>query len=106
MTTNRSRVYDRYRHRLMFPIWDQQGRVVAFGGRALEGGNTGTPEAKYINSPEGILFKKSQVLYGWHLVRSEVSKRESVIVTEGYMDTISLHEKGLHPMRWRPSVQP
>lgn len=91
---NRSRIYDRYRHRLMFPIWDQQGRVVAFGGRALEGGNTGTPEAKYINSPEGILFKKSQILYGWHLVRSEVGRREAVLVTEGYMDTIALHEAG------------
>ncbi|MBV9468163.1 MAG: DNA primase [Abitibacteriaceae bacterium] len=90
----RSRVYDRYRHRLMFPIWDQQGRVIAFGGRALEGGNTGTPEAKYINSPEGTLFKKSQVLYGWHIARSEVGRRESVIVTEGYMDTIALHEAG------------
>ncbi|HEX8832856.1 MAG TPA: toprim domain-containing protein, partial [Abditibacteriaceae bacterium] len=92
---NRSnRYYDRYRHRLMFPIWDPQGRVVAFGGRALEGGKTGTPDAKYINSPEGPLFNKSRTLYAWHLARGEIGKRESVIVTEGYMDAIALHEAG------------
>jgi len=89
-----ARVYDRYRHRLIFPIWDAQGRVIAFGGRALEGGNTGTPDAKYINSPEGVLFSKSRTLYAWHLARAEIGKRESVIVTEGYMDAIALHEAG------------
>jgi DNA primase len=90
----RNRYYDRYRHRLIFPIWDAQGRVIAFGGRALEGGDTGTPDAKYINSPEGPLFNKSRTLYGWHIARAEVGKRESVIVTEGYMDAIALHEAG------------
>jgi len=90
----RKRYYDRYRHRLMFPIWDAQGRAIAFGGRALEDGKTGNPDAKYINSPEGVLFKKSKTLYAWHLARSEVGKRESVILTEGYMDTIALHEAG------------
>ena len=89
------RHYDRYRHRLMFPIWDEQGRTIAFGGRAMEGGKTGTPDAKYINSPEGPLFKKSRTLYGWHLARTEIGKRESVVVTEGYMDTIALHEAGV-----------
>ena len=88
------RTYDRYRHRLMFPIWDERGRVIAFGGRALEGGRTGTPEAKYINSPEGALFKKSHTLYGWHLARPEVGKRESIIISEGYMDAIALHAAG------------
>jgi DNA primase catalytic core len=88
------RYYDRYRHRLMFPIWDERGQVIAFGGRALEGGRTGTPEAKYINSPEGPLFKKSRTLYAWHLARAEVGKRESIIITEGYMDAIALHEAG------------
>lgn len=92
--TGRKRHYDRYRHRLMFPIWDAQGRVIAFGGRALEGGKTGNPDAKYINSPESTLFKKSKTLYAWHVARSEVGKRESIILTEGYMDTIALHEAG------------
>jgi DNA primase len=88
------RQYDRYRHRLMFPIWDYRGQVIAFGGRALEGGNTGNPDAKYINSPEGTLFNKSRILYAWHLARPEVGRRESVIITEGYMDAIALHEAG------------
>lgn len=90
----RTRFYDRFRHRLMFPIWDSSGRVIAFGGRALDGGQTGNPDAKYINSPEGTLFKKNQILYAYHLARAEVGRRESVIVTEGYMDTIALHEAG------------
>lgn len=90
----RTRFYDRFRHRLMFPIWDSSGRVIAFGGRALEGGTTGNPDAKYINSPEGILFNKSQILYAYHLARAEVGKRQSVIITEGYMDAIALHEAG------------
>ena len=89
-----NRYYDRYRHRLMFPIWDAQGRVIAFGGRALPEGETGNPDAKYINSPEGLLFNKSRVLYAWHLARQEAGKRESIIVCEGYMDAIALHEAG------------
>jgi DNA primase len=90
----RTRFYDRFRHRLMFPIWDSGGRVIAFGGRALDGGKTGNPDAKYINSPESLLFNKSQVLYAYHLARAEVGRRQSVIVTEGYMDAIALHEGG------------
>ena len=86
------RAYDRYRHRLMFPIWDESGRVIAFGGRALEGGQVANSDAKYINSPESDLFHKSQVLFAWHIARPEVSKRDGVIITEGYMDAIALHE--------------
>ena len=67
------RTYDRYRHRLMFPIWDESGRVIAFGGRALEGGAVANSDAKYINSPESELFHKSQVLFAWHIARPEVS---------------------------------
>lgn len=89
-----SRHYDRFRQRLMFPIWDERGQVIAFGGRALDEGQTGNTDAKYINSPEGPLFKKSRVLYAFHIARSEVAKRESLIVTEGYMDAIALHEGG------------
>lgn len=88
------RVWDRYRHRLMFPIWDESGRVIAFGGRALEGGQTGNPDAKYINSPETPLFHKSNVLFAWHLARGEVARRGGIIITEGYMDTIAMHEGG------------
>ena len=88
------RTYDRYRHRLMFPIWDESGRVIAFGGRALEGGEVANSDAKYINSPESELFHKSNILFAWHLARPEVSKRDGVIITEGYMDAIALHEGG------------
>ena len=88
------RVWDRYRHRLMFPIWDESGRVIAFGGRALEGGQSGNPDAKYINSPETPLFHKSNVLFAWHLARGEVQKRGGIIISEGYMDAIALHEGG------------
>ena len=92
--TQNRRVYDRYRHRLMFPIWDESGRVIAFGGRALEGGQTGNPDAKYINSPETPLFHKSNVLFAWHIARGEVAKRGGVLISEGYMDAIALHEAG------------
>ena len=88
------RTYDRYRHRLMFPIWDESGRVIAFGGRALEGGEVANSDAKYINSPESDLFHKSEILFAWHIARPEVSKRDGVIITEGYMDAIALHEGG------------
>ena len=92
--TQKTRYYDRYRHRWMFPIWDAQGRVIAFGGRVLEGAQSGASDAKYINSPEGPLFNKSRTLYGWHLARQEVGKVENVIICEGYMDAIALHEAG------------
>lgn len=88
------RVWDRYRHRLMFPIWDESGRVIAFGGRALDGGQTGNSDAKYINSPETPLFHKSNILFAWHLARPDVAKRGGIIITEGYMDAIALHEGG------------
>ncbi len=88
------RVWDRYRHRLMFPIWDESGRVIAFGGRALEGGQSGNADAKYINSPETPLFHKSNVLFAWHLARGEVGKRGGILICEGYMDAIALHEGG------------
>ncbi len=88
------RVWDRYRHRLMFPIWDESGRVIAFGGRALDGGQTGNPDAKYINSPETPLFHKSNVLFAWHLARPEVPKMGGILIGEGYMDAIALHEGG------------
>ena len=92
--TESTNYYDRFRHRLMFPIHDASGRVIAFGGRILSDANTDQGQAKYINSPEGPLFHKSSVLYAFHLARSEVSKTGSLIITEGYMDAIALHEAG------------
>jgi len=87
---NQSRYYDRFRRRLMFPIIESSGRVVGFGGRALPGGEDG--EAKYINSPDTPLYNKSRQLYGLNLAR-KVRKNEMIIV-EGYMDVLALHQAG------------
>ena len=82
--------YDRFRNRLMFPIQDRRGRVIAFGGRAL-----GKGQAKYLNSPDTPVFHKGAVLYGMHLARSVARKSGRIIVVEGYMDVIALHQGGL-----------
>jgi DNA primase len=82
--------YDRFRHRLMFPIHDGRGRIVGFGGRAL-----GEARAKYLNTPETELFHKGQLLYGLHLARVPARERGTVIVAEGYMDVIAVARAGL-----------
>lgn len=81
--------YDRFRNRLMFPISDRRGRVIAFGGRAL-----GEARAKYLNSPETPLFHKGGVLYNLAGARKAARDAAQVIVAEGYMDVIALHEGG------------
>ena len=81
--------HDRFRNRLMFPIFDAQARVVGFGGRILDKG-----EPKYLNSPETPLFSKSRNLYGLHLAKA--SKRKEFILVEGYMDMFSLYQAGFH----------
>ncbi|MGI9344935.1 MAG: CHC2 zinc finger domain-containing protein [Gammaproteobacteria bacterium] len=83
------RYYDFFRDRLMFPIQDNRGRVIAFGGRRLDGGS----QAKYINSPETVLFKKEEVIYGVHQVR-QTQLVEEMIIVEGYMDVLALFEQG------------
>jgi len=87
---NQSRYYDRFRRRLMFPIIESTGRVVGFGGRALPGGEDG--EAKYINSPDTPLFNKSRQLYGLNLARK--TRASEMIIVEGYMDVLALHQAG------------
>lgn len=81
--------YDRFRHRVMFPIWDARGQVIAFGGRAL-----GEARAKYLNSPETPLFHKGHVLYGLHLAKDTARNSGSLIVAEGYMDVIAMAAAG------------
>lgn len=81
--------HDRFRNRLMFPIFDAQARVVGFGGRIL-----GEGEPKYLNSPETPIFSKSRNLYGLHLAKA--SKRKEWILVEGYMDMISVYQAGFH----------
>lgn len=81
--------YDRFRHRLIFPITDGQGRVVAFGGRTL-----GDDPAKYLNSPETPLFSKSRILYGLDQARPALESTRSAIVVEGYVDVTMMHQAG------------
>lgn len=81
--------HDRFYNRLMFPIFDVQKQVVGFGGRIMENG-----EPKYLNSPETLLFNKSKILYGLNLAKS--TKKEEIILVEGYMDMISIYQAGYH----------
>lgn len=82
--------YDRFRHRVMFPISDFKGRTIAFGGRALDS----DASAKYLNSPETPLFHKGSVLFNAAGARGPAHDRGEIIVVEGYMDVISLHQAG------------
>ncbi len=81
--------YDLFRHRLMVPIFDEQGRVIAFGGRTL-----GEGEVKYLNSPETPLYSKGQNLFAFHLAKEAIKAADSVIVVEGYFDAIACHQFG------------
>ncbi|NPA26188.1 MAG: DNA primase [Chloroflexi bacterium] len=84
------RVYDRFRHRVMFPIRDERGRIVGFGGRTLD--PNGIP--KYLNTPQTPLFDKGKVLYGLDRARHAIRQRDMVVLVEGYMDVIGLHQAG------------
>jgi len=82
--------YDRFRHRVIFPIADDRGRTIALGGRTLEPGE----RVKYLNSAESRLFQKRQTLYALHLARPAIARRRRVVVVEGYMDALSCHQFG------------
>src|SRR4051812_17858339 len=83
--------YDRFRNRITFPIRDQRGRVLGFGARAL------SPDAqpKYLNSPEGELYRKSHTLYGIDRARGPIAKARRAVVVEGYTDVLALHQAGV-----------
>ncbi len=84
--------YDRFRARLMFPIHNESGKVIAFGGRALRPGD----EPKYLNSPETKIYKKSTVLYNLHRAKIDARKHDRMILVEGYMDVIGVYAAGIH----------
>ncbi len=86
------KLYDRFRGRVMFPITNQVGKVVGFGGRVL---TSEKQMAKYINSPESSIYHKSQVLYGLSHAKQHIRNEDLCILTEGYMDTIVLHQNGI-----------
>lgn len=83
------RIYDRFRNRIIFPIWDAAGRVRGFGGRVLD-----DSLPKYLNTPETASFSKSRLLYGLHLARAAIKEKGYVVVAEGYMDVITAHMHG------------
>ena len=86
----RGQYIDRYRNRLMFPICDVRGRVIAFGGRVLD-----DTKPKYINSPENIVYSKGRHLYGLNVAKKyDIKKR--LLIVEGYMDVVSLHQRDIH----------
>ena len=86
--TENGKFIDRFRKRLMFPILDVRGRVIAFGGRVLD-----DSKPKYINSPENIVYSKGRHLFGLNVAKKEDLKK--IIIVEGYMDVISLHQRGV-----------
>ncbi|WP_374319594.1 DNA primase [Pseudoxanthomonas kaohsiungensis] len=88
---DRGHVYDKFRDRVMFPIHDRRGRVIAFGGRVLD--KDASP--KYLNSPETALFHKGRELYGLWQARQANQKLERLIVVEGYMDVVALFQHGI-----------
>ncbi len=87
ITSNNNKFYDKFRNRVMFPIFDTRGNVVAFGGRTL-----GDDKAKYLNSSDTLVFKKGDMLYALNIAKN--SKADYFILCEGYMDVIALHQAG------------
>ncbi len=88
---DKGRKYDRFRDRVIFPIVNQRGKVIAMGGRVL-----GDGKPKYLNSPETPLFSKSHELYGLHQIRKFAKNLSRIVVVEGYMDVIALAQFGIH----------
>jgi len=88
---DKGRIYDRFRNRLMFPIRDIRGRVIAFGGRVM----SPDEKPKYLNSPETPIFHKGQELYGLYEARKAVKNFDNIIIVEGYMDVVALAQHGV-----------
>jgi DNA primase len=85
------RIYDRFRRRVMFPIHDARGRVIAFGGRVIDQG-----EPKYLNSPETPIFHKGRTLYGLYEAKQALKNLPQILIVEGYMDVLMLAQAGIH----------
>ncbi len=90
IVTDEAKQYDRFRDRIMFPILNQKGQIIGFGGRVLE-----QEEPKYLNSPETILFEKGRELYNFFSARRAIREANYVVVVEGYMDVIALAQHGI-----------
>lgn len=88
----RTGYYDRFRGRVMFPLFDQRGRVMGFSGRVLE---QDAKEAKYVNSPETLLYHKSNLLYGLEITKEAIKKADKAVVVEGELDAIASYQVGV-----------
>lgn len=86
------KLYDKLPGRLIFPIFSPNGRVIAFAGRVLDAKDTG---AKYINSPESLIYIKGRILYGLSFAKDDIRRLDKAIIVEGYMDLISLYQSGI-----------
>jgi len=84
--------YDRFRHRVIFPIFNVSGRVIAFGGRQL---SEEKDSPKYLNSPESLIYHKGAVLYGLSQAKDSVRRQDEIVIVEGYADCVSLHQFGI-----------
>ncbi|MFC1549720.1 DNA primase [Candidatus Neomarinimicrobiota bacterium] len=84
-------IFDRFRNRIMFPVFHQSGKVIAFGGRAIDP----KEPAKYINSPDTPLYHKSDILYGFHATSEAIRKTDDMVLVEGYMDFLQLYQAGI-----------
>ena len=89
--TGTNGLYSRFIERITFPIYSISAKLVGFGGRTISGHN-----AKYVNSPQTKLFNKSRLLYGYHLSKEHIYKKNQIIVCEGYLDVIMLHQAGFN----------
>jgi DNA primase len=89
--TDSQKIYDRFRNRLIIPIYDSIGRIVGFGGRAMKKGD----EPKYLNSPDSPIYRKSEVCYGYNFAKDSIKKTGKIILVEGYFDVIMSHQEGV-----------
>ncbi len=92
---DRKRTYDRFRGRIIFPVTNPQGIVVAFGGRVLEADPNWKSQPKYLNTPETPFFNKSKVLFGLDLARKAIRESGYAVIMEGYMDVVTAHQFGI-----------
>lgn len=87
---DKDKIYDRFRDRIIFPLYNTQGNIIAFTGRIIDKG-----EPKYLNSPESVLFKKGQFLYGLHLAKDAIRQKDELIIVEGNVDVVKSHQAGV-----------
>ena len=91
VSESKGKYYDKFRNRVIFPIINTSGKVIGFGGRAIDPGDN----PKYLNSPESRIFQKKNNLYGLNISRQSVGKENFIILVEGYMDVIALYQSGV-----------